>query len=180
MVVELPNASSALLDGAASAGPVTAGASTGGDALSSSEVLHLMQCCTAVTLPNVELHQPRFVYGFHRTDAPALPVCAPCAHTCFGMKNIYVMELAVLERKFMCACRTCTVKVHQHERYWHDDPPQHECFWADDPAIGGLNRAERRQLRAAWATEHRGFVDNIKERLDEGRAPEWEELNVPL
>jgi hypothetical protein len=139
------------------------------DALSSAEVRHLLKCCTAVTLPSTQLRQPRFVYGYFREtegdDAPVFPVCGPCAHTCFDTKHIYVMDRpAVLERPFHCACSTVL-------------SGEHECFWAKDPALGRLNAAEQRQLAAAWAAEHRIFVDDISEQLEsQGRDKERKAL----
>jgi hypothetical protein len=118
-----------------------------------------LRMCSAVFVPQKPILQPYFAMTYFAegdADAPIYPVCGPCAHTCWNMQHIHVLDdLAALETPFICQC--CAIVKTDHCCFWKGTEPERDVHVA---------------MERAWAEQQRKFVRPIREDLEAKRREE--------
>ena len=117
-----------------------------------SDLKEALKVCSAVHVPGEPIQQPSFAMTYFaetEPDGPIYPVCGPCAHSCWGMKHIHVLDtLDELEQPFCCTC--CQIVKTDHKCFWKGTEPE---------------RKMPKQMTEAWKIQFEKFMEPIREEI---------------
>lgn len=120
------------------------------------DVLEALSVCSKVYLGTEPAPQPKFsctYFAEGTRDGPIFDICGPCAHTCWDMRHVHILdEIPALRDPFVCMC-DAIVKT-DHACYWHG------CH------VPESQRALQAAMPAAWRREQELFLLPIEEELN--------------